>query len=56
MKKGNVDWEMNTYGGAAHSFTNPASGNDPSKGVAYNKEADHSSWEAMRAFFGELFR
>jgi len=40
---------------AAHSFTNPGSGNDPSKGAAYNKEADERSWKAMKSFFEEIF-
>ena len=46
---------MVSYGGAVHSFTNPASGNDPSKGVAYNEKADRRSWEAMKVFFSEIF-
>ncbi|SYZ72107.1 Dienelactone hydrolase-like enzyme [Candidatus Zixiibacteriota bacterium] len=56
MRKGGVDWEMNIYGGAVHSFTNPSAGNDPSKGAAYNAEADHRSWEAMKQFFAEIFK
>jgi dienelactone hydrolase len=55
MNKAGVDWQMIFYSGAVHSFTNPASGDDPSKGVAYNKRADRRSWEAMKLFFGELF-
>jgi dienelactone hydrolase len=55
MRKGGVDWQMVIYGGAVHSFTNPDSGNDPSKGVAYNEKADRRSWEAMRVFFAEIF-
>ncbi len=55
MRKGGVDWQMVSYGGAVHSFTNPASGNDPSKGVAYNEKADRRSWEAMKVFFSEIF-
>ncbi len=55
MRKGKVDWQMVFYGGVVHSFTNPDSGNDPSKGVAYNAEADRRSWEAMNAFFSEIF-
>lgn len=53
MRKANVDWQMMFYGGAVHSFTNPQSGNDPSKGVAYNEKADKRSWEAMKVFFGD---
>jgi len=55
MRRGGVDWQMVFYGGTVHSFTNPASGNDPSKGVAYNEQADRRSWEAMKVFFAELF-
>ncbi len=56
MRKAKVDWQMVLYGGAVHSFTNPDSGSDPSKGVAYNEKADRRSWEHMKIFFAELFR
>lgn len=56
MRRAGVDWLMISYGGAVHSFTNPASGDDPSRGVAYNERADHRSWEAMKLFFAEIFR
>lgn len=56
MRRGRVDWQMVYYGGAVHSFTNPASGSDTSKGVAYDEKADRRSWEAMRAFLGEIFK
>ena len=55
MRLAKVDWQMNYYGGAVHSFTNPKSGNDPTKGVAYDEKADRRSWEAMRLFFNEIF-
>jgi dienelactone hydrolase len=55
MRKAKADWEMNIYGNAVHSFTNPGAGNDPSKGAAYNKQADTRSWEAMKQFFKEVF-
>ena len=55
MRDAKVDWEMNFYGNAVHSFTNPKSGSDNSKGVAYNEKADRRSWEAMRQFFDEIF-
>jgi dienelactone hydrolase len=56
MRKGGADWQMVVYGGAVHSFTNPDSGNDNSKGLAYNEKADRRSWEAMKAFFLETLR
>jgi dienelactone hydrolase len=46
---------MIVYGNAVHSFTNPASGDDPSRGAAYNERADKRSWEAMKSFFQEIF-
>ena len=56
MRDANVDWQLNIYGGAVHSFTNPDSGKFGIPGVGYNERADKRSWEAMRAFFGEIFR
>jgi dienelactone hydrolase len=55
MRTAGADWQMNLYSGAVHSFTNPESGNDKSKGVAYNRQADRRSWEEMKLFFGEIF-
>jgi dienelactone hydrolase len=55
MRDGGVNWQLNSYGGAVHSFTNPKSGDDPSKGVAYHAQAATRSWEAMRDFFREIF-
>jgi dienelactone hydrolase len=48
LRKAGVDWQMVSYGGAVHSFTNPEAGNDPSRGAAYNEKADKRSWEAMK--------
>lgn len=55
MRKASVDWQFVSYGNAVHSFSNPAAGNDNSKGAAYNEKADKRSWEAMRKFFKEIF-
>jgi dienelactone hydrolase len=56
MTDANVNWQMNVYGGAVHSFTNPEAGNDPTKGAAYNEQADKRSWLAMKQFFDEIFK
>jgi dienelactone hydrolase len=56
MRIAGADWQLISYSGAVHSFTNPNSGNDPSKGVAYNERADKRSWEAMKQFFAEIFK
>ncbi len=50
-----VDWQMISYSGAVHSFTQPMAGNDNSRGAAYNEAADKRSWLAMQTFFNELF-
>jgi dienelactone hydrolase len=55
MRQNHVDWEMNLYGNAVHSFTNPGADKYGIPGIAYNAEADRRSWQAMQDFFGELF-
>lgn len=50
-----VDWQMNYYSDAVHSFTQKMAGTDKSAGSAYNARADARSWEAMKQFFDELF-
>jgi len=55
MRDHKVDWQLVSYGGAVHSFTQPMAGNDNSKGAAYNERADKRSWEAMKQFLAELF-
>jgi len=55
MRTAAVNWEVVQYGGAVHSYTNPDSGNDKSKGVAYNAQADRRSWQAMKGFLAEIF-
>lgn len=55
LNAANVDWQMNIYSGAVHSFTQPMAGNDNSRGAAYNERADKRSWAAMQLFFDELF-
>jgi dienelactone hydrolase len=55
MRKGGVDWQFISYSKAVHSFTNKMAGTDNSKGAAYNENADKRSWDAMKAFFAEIF-
>jgi dienelactone hydrolase len=56
MNNAGVDWQFINYSSAVHSYTNPASGNDNSKGAAYNEKADKRSWLAMKTFFEEIFK
>lgn len=53
MTAAGVDWQMNVYGEAGHSFTNPASGNLGMPGFAYHAETDRRAWAAMRDLFDE---
>jgi dienelactone hydrolase len=54
MRAAEVDWRMNLYGGAVHSFTNPAAdGSRP--GIEYEAKADARSWRAMLDLFHERF-
>jgi len=55
LRKANADWQMVYYANSVHSFTDPAAGNDNSKGAAYNEKAAKRSWKAMLQFFDELF-
>lgn len=56
MTDAKADWQMVFYSGAVHSFTHKDAGSDNSKGAAYNEAADRRSWEAMKAFFAEIFQ
>jgi dienelactone hydrolase len=55
MQNSRVDWQLIIYGGAAHAFTNPGAGSDPSRGSAYDEKADRRSWQAMSLFLEEVF-
>jgi len=55
MKAAGVDWRMLIYGGAGHSFTNPAASALGRPGFAYDKSADERSWRAMLDFFEEVW-
>lgn len=55
MTKAGADWQIISYGGTVHSFTNPAADGVGTPGLAYNKQSDERSWRAMRMFFDEIF-
>lgn len=56
MTRAGVDWQLISYGGTVHSFTNPEAGSLNTPGLAYNKRSDERSWKAMRMFFDEIFQ
>lgn len=48
-----VNYQMTSYSGAVHSFTEKGVGDDITKGAAYNAEADKYSWAAMKEFLAD---
>lgn len=55
LEEAGADWEMNTYGGARHGYTNPDAGKFGIANLEYNAQADRRSWARMQEFFAELF-
>ena len=55
MTKAQADWQIISYGGTVHSFTNPDADRVGVPGIAYSTLADERSWKAMAAFFEEIF-
>ncbi len=56
MTKAKADWQVISYSGTVHSFTNPDAASVGNPGLAYNKLTDERSWKAMASFFEEIFR
>jgi dienelactone hydrolase len=55
MRKTTVDWQLCSYGGAVHSFTNPDADKLGNPAFAYDAAADRRSWAAMLSLFEEAF-
>lgn len=55
MRAGGVDWRMNLYGGAEHSFTHPGAELVDLPGITYHQPSDERSWRAMLDLFDEVF-
>ena len=56
MRDSKADWQMIYYADSVHSFTNPESGNDNSKGAAYNPVAAKRSFEHLKLFLDEVLK
>jgi dienelactone hydrolase len=59
MDSAAVDYTFISYPGAVHAFTNPAAdslGKLFKLPLAYNKQADVQSWDAMKKFLQEIFQ
>ena len=51
MRQAGADWQMVWFGGAVHSFTNPAAGSNQAGGVAYHAPTARRAWRYMQEFF-----
>ena len=56
VRNGGLNWELDIYGRAKHSFTrsDAATRSTPDRS-GYDPQADRRSWRAMLDFFGEIF-
>ena len=55
MRSAGVDWRMNLYGRAEHSFTHPWAELAALPGIKYDQLTDARSWRAMLDLFDEVF-
>jgi dienelactone hydrolase len=58
MKAADADFQLISYPGALHSFTNPEAtqlGKKFNMPIAYNAQADNESWSEMKRFFTTIF-
>lgn len=53
LEEAEVKYEVIQYPGAVHSFTVPTADKVGIPGIAYNKDADEKSWQAMKGLFEE---
>ncbi len=53
MKSAGIDWRLQLYGGAGHSFTNPAADSRGMKGFFHHEATNRRSWNAMIELFDE---
>jgi dienelactone hydrolase len=56
MKAAKANYEIVEFDGAVHSFTVKEAGDDPSKGMAYNENADKNSWTQLVKFLSDVFK
>ena len=56
MKAADATFQVVSYPGVKHGFTNPNAGKAGLDALEYNAEADKKSWAAILEFFREVFR
>jgi dienelactone hydrolase len=59
LDDGKLDYQLISYAGAIHAFTNPDADRMAKatglNGIGYNEAADRRSWAHMKLFFDEIF-
>jgi len=50
-----VEYQINIYGSAVHSFTNPRLGDHPSQGVDYDETGAGRFWAEMQTLSDNIF-
>jgi dienelactone hydrolase len=59
MQQAGVDYQVQSYPGVKHSFTNPQADEFARRfdmPLAYDKHADQDSWQRTQVFFNEIFK
>ena len=56
MMAAGIDWRLQLYGGAGHSFTNPEADSRGMKGFFFHEATDRRSWNAMIELFNETLK
>ena len=54
LRAAGAAWQLHTYGGAPHAFTNPAQALNGKAGFGYDRAAAESSWHAAKGFLADL--
>ena len=54
MSAAGADWQVHSYGGTQHAFTNPAA-NDSQLGTVYNAGAERRAYQSLENFLAEIF-
>ena len=54
MSEAAVDWQVHSYGGTMHAFTNPGA-NNPDFGTVYNPVAESRTYQSLENFLNEIF-
>lgn len=55
MNGAGADWQLVTFGGVGHSYTNKAVDAFGMAGFGYHEDADRRSWKMMLDLFDEIF-